>query len=36
MMKFVSVREAVRLIPYGDTLAVSGFAGIGFAEQLRR
>ena len=33
-MKIVSAREAVRLIRSGDTLAVSGFAGIGFAEQL--
>lgn len=33
-MKIVSARDAVRLIRSGDTLAVSGFAGIGFAEQL--
>ena len=32
--KIVSAREAVRLIRSGDTVAVSGFGGIGFAEQI--
>jgi propionate CoA-transferase len=30
--KIVSVAEAVRLIHDGDTVATSGFVGIGFAE----
>jgi hypothetical protein len=33
-IKIVSAGEAVRLFRAGDTLAVSGFAGIGFPEQL--
>jgi propionate CoA-transferase len=32
--KIVSAREAVRLIRSEDTVAVSGFGGIGFAEQI--
>lgn len=32
--KIVSAREAVRLIRSGDTLATSGFVGIGFAEEV--
>jgi propionate CoA-transferase len=32
--KIVSAREAVRLIRSGDTLATSGFVGIGFAEEI--
>lgn len=32
--KIVSAREAVRLIHDGDTLATSGFVGIGFAENI--
>jgi propionate CoA-transferase len=32
--KIVSAREAVRLIHSGDTLATSGFVGIGFAEEV--
>jgi propionate CoA-transferase len=30
--KIVSAREAVRLIRSGDTIAIGGFGGIGFAE----
>lgn len=32
--KIVSLREAVRLIRDGDTVATSGFVGIGFAENI--
>ncbi|WP_020178256.1 acyl CoA:acetate/3-ketoacid CoA transferase [Methylopila sp. M107] len=32
--KIVSAREAARLIRTGDTVAVSGFAGIGVAEEV--
>ena len=32
--KIVSATEAVRLIHDGDTIATSGFVGIGFAENL--
>jgi propionate CoA-transferase len=32
--KVVSARDAVRLIHDGDTLATSGFVGIGFAENI--
>jgi propionate CoA-transferase len=32
--KIVSAREAVRLIHSGDTVATSGFVGIGFAEEI--
>ena len=32
--KVVSAKEAVALIHTGDTLATSGFVGIGFAEAL--
>ena len=32
--KLVSAREAVRLIRDGDTVATSGFVGIGFAEEI--
>jgi propionate CoA-transferase len=32
--KIVSAREAVQLIQDGDTLATSGFVGIGFAENI--
>lgn len=32
--KIVSAREAVRLIRSGDTIAVGGFGGIGFAEAI--
>jgi propionate CoA-transferase len=32
--KIVTAREAVRLIRSGDTVAVSGFGGIGFAEEV--
>lgn len=32
--KIVSAREAVRLIRSGDTVAISGFAGIGIAERV--
>ncbi len=32
--KIVSVREAVRLIRNGDTVATSGFVGIGFPENV--
>jgi propionate CoA-transferase len=32
--KIVSAREAVRLIRNGDTVATSGFVGIGFAENI--
>ena len=32
--KIVSSREAVRLIRDGDTIATSGFVGIGFAENI--
>src|SRR5215471_13117520 len=32
--KLVSVREAVRLIRDGDTVATGGFVGIGFAEEI--
>ena len=32
--KTVSAREAVSLIRPGDTLATSGFVGIGFAETI--
>ncbi|MBL0125660.1 MAG: acyl CoA:acetate/3-ketoacid CoA transferase [Betaproteobacteria bacterium] len=32
--KIVSAREAVRLIRDGDTVATSGFVGIGFAENI--
>ena len=32
--KIVSARDAVRLIRDGDTVATSGFVGIGFAENL--
>lgn len=32
--KIVSAEEAVRLIRDGDTVATSGFVGIGFAEQV--
>jgi propionate CoA-transferase len=32
--KIVSAREAVRLIRSGDTIATSGFVGIGFAEEI--
>ncbi|VXC74528.1 Coenzyme A transferase [Burkholderia sp. 8Y] len=32
--KIVSAREAVRLIRSGDTIATSGFVGIGFAEEV--
>lgn len=32
--KVVSAAEAVRLVQDGDTLASSGFVGIGFAENL--
>ena len=30
--KIVQARDAVRLIRSGDTVAISGFAGIGIAE----
>jgi propionate CoA-transferase len=32
--KIVTAREAVRLIRQGDTVATSGFVGIGFAEEI--
>jgi len=32
--KIVSAREAVRLVRDGDTVATSGFVGIGFAENI--
>ena len=32
--KIVTAREAVRLIRTGDTVAISGFGGIGFAEEV--
>ncbi|QDL38169.1 hypothetical protein [Rhodoferax sediminis] len=32
--KVVSAQEAVRLIRDGDTVATSGFVGIGFAEDI--
>ena len=32
--KIVSAADAVQLIHDGDTLATSGFVGIGFAEQI--
>lgn len=32
--KIVSAREAVRLIRPGDTIATSGFVGVGFAEEV--
>ena len=32
--KIVSAAEAVRLIHDGDTIATSGFVGIGFAEEI--
>jgi propionate CoA-transferase len=32
--KIVTAREAVRLIRRGDTVATSGFVGIGFAEEI--
>ncbi|WP_250467080.1 acyl CoA:acetate/3-ketoacid CoA transferase [Caballeronia sp. GAFFF2] len=32
--KIVTAREAVRLIHAGDTIATSGFVGIGFAEEV--
>ena len=32
--KIVTLREAVRLIRDGDTVATSGFVGIGFAENV--
>ncbi|MGP8431880.1 acyl CoA:acetate/3-ketoacid CoA transferase [Paraburkholderia fungorum] len=32
--KIVSAREAVQLIRSGDTVATSGFVGIGFAEEI--
>ncbi|WP_341646358.1 hypothetical protein [Thauera sp. SDU_THAU2] len=32
--KIVSAQEAVRLVRDGDTIATSGFVGIGFAEEL--
>jgi propionate CoA-transferase len=32
--KVVSARDAVRLIQDGDTVATSGFVGIGFAENI--
>ena len=32
--KIVSARQAVRLIRSGDTVATSGFVGIGFAENI--
>ncbi|MDE2160327.1 MAG: acyl CoA:acetate/3-ketoacid CoA transferase, partial [Burkholderiales bacterium] len=32
--KVVSAQEAVRLIREGDTIATSGFVGIGFAEEI--
>ena len=32
--KIVSARETVRLIRSGDTIAISGFGGIGFAEEI--
>jgi propionate CoA-transferase len=32
--KIVTAREAVRLIRSGDTVAVGGFGGIGFAEEV--
>ena len=32
--EIVSVTEAVRIIRDGDTVATSGFVGIGFAEEL--
>ncbi len=32
--KVVAAREAVRLIQDGDTVATSGFVGIGFAENI--
>ncbi|WP_423395577.1 acyl CoA:acetate/3-ketoacid CoA transferase [Burkholderia sp. LMG 21824] len=32
--KIVSAEEAIRLIRDGDTIALGGFAGIGFAEEL--
>jgi propionate CoA-transferase len=32
--KIVSAREAVALIRDGDTVAATGFVGIGFAENL--
>jgi acyl CoA:acetate/3-ketoacid CoA transferase len=32
--KIVTAREAVRLIRSRDTVAISGFGGIGFAEAI--
>src|SRR5512139_4127907 len=32
--KLVTAREAVQLIQDGDTIATSGFVGIGFAENI--
>ena len=32
--KIVTAEQAVRLIRDGDTVATSGFVGIGFAEQI--
>jgi hypothetical protein len=32
--KIVSAREAVQLVQDGDTIATSGFVGIGFAENI--
>ena len=32
--KIVTAREAVRLIRSGDTVAIGGFGGIGFAEAI--
>src|SRR6476620_11911515 len=32
--KIVTAREAVRLIRIGDTVAIGGFGGIGFAEEV--
>ena len=34
MRKLVSAADAVRLINDGDTVATSGFVGIGFAEEV--
>ena len=32
--KIVTAREAVQLVRDGDTIATSGFVGIGFAENI--
>ena len=34
MAKFISADEAVRMIKSGDTVAISGFMGMGHPEEI--